>query len=190
MPHVYIRTLSPGSKGTISLRAVSKSCIVIVHHSQTTVSFPSISRAQRATSLHQPLGVGRESQLAPKTRTALCDRFRAFGSGSLLCARDSGNHYRCRLTQNRGAPAATFRLMGLLDGKNIVVTASSRMRRSHSAWRRSHKNRGANIVLTGAGRALRLTQRNRPQARHESGRFRDRSFRARRHRARARRSSP
>ena len=70
--------------------------------------------------------------------------------------------------------------MGLLDGKNIVVTGVLTDASLAFAVARLAQSEGADIVLTGAGRALSLTQRT---ARKLDGERR--RVRARRHRARA-----
>lgn len=49
--------------------------------------------------------------------------------------------------------------MGLLDGKNIVITGVLTDASLAFGTAKLAKEQGANIVLTGAGRALRLTQR-------------------------------
>ena len=70
--------------------------------------------------------------------------------------------------------------MGLLDGKNIVVTGVLTDASLAFAVARLAQEEGAEIVLTGAGRALSLTQRT---ARKLAGDVD--GVRARRHRARA-----
>jgi meromycolic acid enoyl-[acyl-carrier-protein] reductase len=49
--------------------------------------------------------------------------------------------------------------MGLLDGKNIVITGVLTDASLAFGVAKIAQEQGANIVLTGAGRALRLTQR-------------------------------
>ena len=49
--------------------------------------------------------------------------------------------------------------MGLLDGKNIVITGVLTDASLAFGVAKIAQEQGANVVLTGAGRALRLTQR-------------------------------
>ena len=59
--------------------------------------------------------------------------------------------------------------MGLLDGKNIVITGVLTDASLAFGVAKIAQEQGANIVLTGAGRGR--GPAHRPQAQHEPGRF-------------------
>ena len=59
--------------------------------------------------------------------------------------------------------------MGLLDGKNIVITGVLTDASLAFGVARLALAEGADVVLTGAGRALRLTERTARKLEHPSG---------------------
>ena len=63
------------------------------------------------------------------------------------------------MSRSHTCASTTFSFMGLLDGKNIVITGVLTDASLAYGVARIAIDEGANVVLTGAGRALRLTQR-------------------------------
>ena len=80
--------------------------------------------------------------------------------------------------------------MGLLDGKKIVITGVLTDASLAFGVARSRSDEGAEIVLTGAGRALSLTQRTARKLGDGDRRVRARRHRPRPRRGRSRRSWP
>src|SRR3954453_1623007 len=68
-------------------------------------------------------------------------------------------HTAARIPQGRSIVLTTITVMGLLDGKNIVITGVLTDASLAFGVAPLAQEEGADIVLTGAGRALSLTER-------------------------------
>jgi meromycolic acid enoyl-[acyl-carrier-protein] reductase len=68
-------------------------------------------------------------------------------------------HTTCPIPQGRRSDVTTITGMGLLDGKNIVITGVLTDASLAFGVAKLAQEEGAQIVLTGAGRALSLTER-------------------------------
>ena len=182
------RPTLPASSSSFSYTVVAAQshgvAMITRSQAQAAALSPLSSRAARSASattavarLHRPV-------LGPRAdHDVVTDRGKAGHEGT---ARRTG------ATQCRSAsiaaptardPSTRSTAVGLLDGKNIVITGVlTDASLAATAWLRWPST--TNIVLTGAGRALSLTQRGAQAPRAGRG------PRARRHRARAPRDGP